>query len=216
MQKIEIERALREVWQETKLPLVVYATEDALNILNDPLSLPLERFVKADNKTFRNELNMERTNEQENRRPVFSDPISPSKRKHRADSMDSLDSNHASVGSDGGNGFDNPFEEQPTNFSFQRGEYEPYVVGADGLPAQTRIGSSYVDFADMEPGDGADLDFDSKPPQYTDDVAPDPAREMEQLLPQRIPFVAPAPESTEREPIDEVMDVDMPSREKET
>ncbi|KAJ6789720.1 hypothetical protein PWT90_00584 [Aphanocladium album] len=214
-EKIEIERCLREVWQETKTPLLIYATEDALNTPNDPLSLPLERFVKADNKAFRNELNMESSNEQENRVSAsFMDPISPSKRKHRADSIDSLDSNHASLGSDDGNGFDNPFEEQPANFSFQRGEYQPHVMDTDGLPVPTGIGSHYNDYAGISQADLVGQDPDMKPPDYSD-VQP-PAREMEQLLPQRPSFPGAAPQSTERAPTESVMDIEMPSLEKET
>lgn len=205
---------MREVWQETKLPLLIYATEDALNTHNEPLSLPLERFVKADNKAFRSELNMERTNDQQYIRPGHADPISPSKRKHRSDSMDTLDSNHASLGSDGGNGFDNPFDEEPTNFSFQRDEYEPFVVDADRLPAPTRIGPNYVDYASPGQDDGEELEF-TEPPGYSD-VAPGPAREMEQLSPHIPSLVTSAPETTERDSLENVMDMEMPGREKET
>ncbi|OAR02612.1 hypothetical protein LLEC1_02514 [Akanthomyces lecanii] len=213
-EKIEIERVLREVWQETKLPLLIYATEDALNTHNAPLRLPLERFVKTDNKAFRNELNMERTNDQELTRAGYADAISPSKRKHRSDSMDTLDSNHASLGSDGGNGFDNPFDEQPANFSFQRGEYEPFVMEADGLPAPTRIEPSYVDYANLGQDDGAEIDFVAKTPGYSN-VAPKTAQEMEQLSPQRPSLGTPASQTAEREPMESVVDMEAPSREKE-
>lgn len=216
MQKTELERILKDIWLETKTPLLIYATEEAVNVPNDPLSLPLERFVKADNKAFRNELSMEQTNEQENREPVFMDPISPSKRKHRSDSMDSLDSNHASLGSDGGNGFDNPFEEQPANFSFQRGDYQPHVMDADGLPVPADMASHYDDYTGIGQGGITGDDTDAGLPAY-DDVLPQlPAREMEQLLPQRPSFSGPAAQSAEREPMESVMDIEMPSLEKET
>lgn len=90
---------LRDMWQETKTPLVVYATEDALNTPRAPLSGPLERFVKADNKTFRQELNQEQSQVEQSTAPAAADLVSPSKRKHRSDSMDSMDSNRASQGS---------------------------------------------------------------------------------------------------------------------
>ncbi|KAK8147836.1 hypothetical protein G3M48_000947 [Beauveria asiatica] len=216
-EKIEIERVLREVWQETKTPLLVYATEEAVDTPNHPLSWPLERFVKADNKAFRNELSMERTQQQENRQAVFMDPISPSKRKHRSDSMDSLDSNHASLGSDEGNAFDSNFEEPPPNFSFQRDEYEPRVVGADGLPAPSSLTSHYAEFPDIGLSDGVELDLDAKPPQYSEFVVPaPPAQEMEQLLPQKLSFTTTAAGEGERDPKDAVMELEMPALEKET
>ncbi|OAA72527.1 ubiquitin interaction domain-containing protein [Cordyceps fumosorosea ARSEF 2679] len=207
-EKIEMERVMREVWQETKTPLIIYATEDALRIPNDPLTLPLERFVKADNKTFRNELNMERANKQENspREYQFLDPISPSKRKHRSSSPDSLDTNHASLGSDGDNAFDNPFEDQAASFSVQGGNYEPHVVTTDDLP----------EFADMGPGDGTQLELVQTKPIYRE-VAPGPPQEMEQLPPLQ-PFIAASVKghSEESPKTDSVRDVEMPSLEKES
>ncbi len=98
------------MWQETKNPLLVYATEDALETPREPLSAPLDRFARAENKAFRQELNRE-VAEVESRKASLVDPISPSKRKHRSDSPDSMDSNRASIGSVDQGGFDNPFEE---------------------------------------------------------------------------------------------------------
>ncbi len=100
------------MWQETKTPLLIYATENALNTQKAPLSGTLERFVKAENKAFRQELTQETRTREEAKKQPFIDPISPSKRKHRSDSMDSMNSNRASLGSDDGNAFDNPFEDQ--------------------------------------------------------------------------------------------------------
>ncbi|KAK7421394.1 hypothetical protein QQX98_002288 [Neonectria punicea] len=111
-EKVEIERVFRDMWQETKTPLLVYATEKALDTPRTPLTSALERFIKAENKAFRQELNQEKSETSETRRATFVDPISPSKRKHRSDSLDSMDSNRASLGSDDRNGFDNPFADQ--------------------------------------------------------------------------------------------------------
>lgn len=111
-QKIEIERLFRDVWQETKTPILVYATENALDTPRAVLSSALERFIKAENKAFRQELNQEKLESSEKRKPGILDPLSPSKRKHR-DSFDSMDSNRASLGSDEErSGFDNPFADQ--------------------------------------------------------------------------------------------------------
>lgn len=98
------------MWQETKTPLLVYATEDALLTPREPLSGPLERFVKADNKAFRQELNQQQSQDEQPFSPM--DVISPTKRKHRADSMDSMNSNRASLGSIDMEDRDNPFEDQ--------------------------------------------------------------------------------------------------------
>ena len=93
-------------------PLLIYATEAALDVPRVPLSSQLERFVKADNKAFRQELNNEKNESGTSKQTATVETMSPSKRKHRSDSMDSVDSNRASVGSDEGNGFDDPFADQ--------------------------------------------------------------------------------------------------------
>ncbi|WZH46137.1 uncharacterized protein QYS62_007207 [Fusarium acuminatum] len=108
-EKIEIEDVFKGMWEETKKPLLVYATEDALETPKTRLSSQLERFVKAENKAFRQELSQEDSTAEEAKRTPAFEPVSPSKRKHRSDSGDSMDSNRASIGSDNRNGFDNPF-----------------------------------------------------------------------------------------------------------
>lgn len=90
-----MDQVLQDVWHETKVPLMVYATEAALNVARTPLPMPLQRFALAENKAFQQELDQETTGPP-------ADPISPSKRKHRADSIDSMDSNRATLGSDDG------------------------------------------------------------------------------------------------------------------
>lgn len=102
---------MERVWQETKTPFLVYATEKAIHTEPDPLSHALETFVKADNKSFRQELNQEQV--EATTQDVWAgtvEPKSPSKRKHRADSIDSIATNRASVGSNNDSGFDDPFE----------------------------------------------------------------------------------------------------------
>ncbi|RDA94214.1 hypothetical protein CP533_0605 [Ophiocordyceps camponoti-saundersi (nom. inval.)] len=90
-EKVTMKHVLADVWQETKTPLIIYATEEALDKAKEPLSASLERFVRADNKAFQQELSREKSEEQQ------TEDKSPSKRKHRSDS---IDSNHASLGSD--------------------------------------------------------------------------------------------------------------------
>lgn len=101
------------MWQETKTPLLVYATENALSVPRASLSDSLERFIRSDNRAFRSELSREASEASEVKKHRSIDPLSPSKRKHRSDSMDSMNSNRASLGSDDRNPFDNsPFEDQ--------------------------------------------------------------------------------------------------------
>ncbi|ODA79869.1 hypothetical protein RJ55_05466 [Drechmeria coniospora] len=136
-EKMDADAMLQEVWQVTKTPLLVYATEKALEAPRLPLTASLERFARAENKTFQNELNREKAEEAgdvpRSRQPG---PISPSKRKHRADSVDSMDSNRASIGSD----------------------------DLVGHPLDEEHGISALEMADMsEPllGDKAEVDFDA-------------------------------------------------------
>jgi hypothetical protein len=88
----------QRVWNDTKTPFLVYATEEALETPPVALPTPLERFIKAENKAFHQELARENEEAQTERRSI--EPLSPSKRKHRSDSMDSMASNRASIGSD--------------------------------------------------------------------------------------------------------------------
>ncbi|KAJ4255422.1 hypothetical protein NW762_009417 [Fusarium torreyae] len=145
-EKIEIEQVLSGMWKETKKPLLVYATEDALQTPKAPLSPQLERFVKVENKAFRQELSQEEAAATETKRAAF-DPISPSKRKHRADSAGSMDSNRASIGSDDRSGFDNPFSDQDDRIGTEMVDYIN--------PADYGNSSNYVHSFD---------DSDDKPP----------------------------------------------------
>lgn len=144
--KVNVEDVLREVWQLTKNPVLVYATEEAITAAPTPLSGPLDRFVRAENKAFRQELTQEENQEAawedvEQNRGMQLDPISPSKRKHRDASVDSMDTNRASIGSDGKNGFDNPFEGQTVELA--GAGIEP--------PTYSQVASSYAAVAASEP-----------------------------------------------------------------
>ncbi|KAH6893234.1 hypothetical protein B0T10DRAFT_481793 [Thelonectria olida] len=113
-EKVEIEQVFKRMWEETKTPMLVYATDEAIDAPQTPLTSALGRFVKADNKSFHQDENAE-INEASSseRRNTFVDPLSPAKRKRRSDSPDSMDSNRASLGSvDDQSGFDNPFADQ--------------------------------------------------------------------------------------------------------
>jgi hypothetical protein len=134
-QKIEIEDVFKGMWKETKKPLLVYATEEALETPKAPLSSQLERFVKAENKAFRQELSQEDSTPKEAKPTPTFEPISPSKRKHRSDSADSMDSNRASIGSDNRNGFDNPFPDQDEGVGTEMTDYGNKSDFASGFNA---------------------------------------------------------------------------------
>lgn len=68
-------------------------------------------FAKSDNKAFRQELRQPAADAGDERMRVSVDGISPSKRKHR-DSMDSMDSNRASIGSEDRDPFASVFDGQ--------------------------------------------------------------------------------------------------------
>jgi hypothetical protein len=122
-----------EMWNDTTKPLLVYATEEALKTPKRPLPPQLERFTKVDNKSFRQELAEEESTVEVKQTPTF-DPISPSKRKHRADSVGSMDSNRASIGSDGRNGWDNPFEDLDDRIGTEMKDYRgssDYIHSSD-------------------------------------------------------------------------------------
>lgn len=155
-QKIEVEQVLRQVWDETKVPLLIYATETALGAAPTPLPLPLQQFARADNEAFQAELGQESadmptahntgtgTGTNTTGLPPI-DTVSPSKRKHRADSVGSLDSNRAALGSDDGqNGFDNPFEDDGSASTIT-------VMAFPGTPAETWQDE---EMAGMEQGQG--------------------------------------------------------------
>lgn len=132
---------MRNVWYETKTPLLLYATEEAVSTPRTPLSDALSMFVKSDNKAFRQELRQPTTDNGEERMRISVDPISPSKRKHR-DSMDSMDSNRASIGSEDRDPFASVFDEQLE-------EAQTELIDMSGSkPELTRGSDSEIKFGD--------------------------------------------------------------------
>ncbi|KAG7127766.1 hypothetical protein HYQ45_012408 [Verticillium longisporum] len=100
-EKVEFSVVKEKMLKESKNPLLVYATEDALNTPRIPLSDELQRFVLAENKIFRQELSHEADQDDDEDVPLINpniSPVSPSKRKYRANSVDSMDTNRASLG----------------------------------------------------------------------------------------------------------------------
>ncbi|GJC82059.1 hypothetical protein ColLi_04897 [Colletotrichum liriopes] len=104
---------IEKMYWETKGPLLVYATEDAINTPASPLSDALQRFARAENKNFRQELNQESTDEGSPPRNMNMSPISPSKRKYRSGSVDSMATNRASLGNSDTNSRAGDFDNDP-------------------------------------------------------------------------------------------------------
>ncbi|KAL6878982.1 hypothetical protein J3F83DRAFT_271607 [Trichoderma novae-zelandiae] len=128
-EKVEVERVIRDIWHETKIPVLVYATEEAVSAPKAPLSDALNMFVRSDNKAFRQELKKPAPDSREERRHPVIDPISPSKRKHR-DSMDSMDTNRASIGSEDRNPFEPVFgESMEQELAERSGDGHEYAGG---------------------------------------------------------------------------------------
>ncbi|KAH6611318.1 ubiquitin interaction domain-containing [Trichoderma cornu-damae] len=139
-EKVEIERVLRDIWHDTKTPLLVYATEEAVSTPIAPLSDALRMFVKSDNKAFRQELKQPAADGGEERVRASVEPVSSSKRKHR-DSVDSMDSNRASIGSEDRNPFESAFDDQAeeaeTELTDMSGSKSEYAKGSD---AESKFG----------------------------------------------------------------------------
>ncbi|KZL86795.1 ubiquitin interaction domain-containing protein [Colletotrichum incanum] len=112
-EKYSFEQVIEKMHWETKGPLLVYATEDAINTPASPLSDALQRFARAENKNFRQELNQESTDEGAQPRNTNMSPISPSKRKYRSGSVDSIATNRASLGNSDTNSRAGDFDNDP-------------------------------------------------------------------------------------------------------
>ncbi|WDK12117.1 ubiquitin interaction domain-containing protein [Colletotrichum graminicola] len=112
-EKCSFEQVMEKMFWETKGPLLVYATEDAINTPVSPLSDALQRFARAENKNFKQELNQESIDESVQSRNTNMSPISPSKRKYRSGSVDSMATNRASLGNSDTNSRAGDFDNDP-------------------------------------------------------------------------------------------------------
>ncbi|KAF4976047.1 hypothetical protein FZEAL_7225 [Fusarium zealandicum] len=215
---IGIERVFHDMWLDTKTPTLVYATEEALKTPMEPLSSQLERFVKAENKTFRQELNQENSQGNETKRATFVDPISPSKRKHRSDSAGSMDSNRASIGSDDRSGFDNPFADQDdrigTEMTDSAANPPEYVHSFDGFEEKSPVlPARPSEWEPMTESTSATMTPSTVGADHikTSPVKDEPRSPEMQERARPPPFVALSrdPSATKKEPVD-LMDMELP------
>ncbi|KOS21282.1 hypothetical protein ESCO_006709 [Escovopsis weberi] len=159
-EKIEAERVLREIWQETKNPILVYATEESLSTPREPLTDALNLFVRSENRTFRQELSRESARSSEERgRSAVVESLSPTKRKHRADSPDSMNSNRASLGSEDRGAFENPFEDRMESIDTELSELSASARKSAASVARLSVGD-YLESLEMAPPlPSRDLEF---------------------------------------------------------
>lgn len=93
------EKAVEEACGFGSKPLLIYASESALSQTPIELSDALKTFVRFDNRFFKQELAQATTQENDKKRGGFATPASPSKRRARSASFDSVATNAASAGS---------------------------------------------------------------------------------------------------------------------
>lgn len=156
-----------------------------------PLIQPLERFIKVDNKAFNQEIALEASEPEEvpvGRRSF--EPLSPSKRKHRADSvgsMDSMNSNRASIGSE------------------ERNISDPFIDDSISVKVLTGVEPSQASH-DSASSNTMDLDVtseDMQPLLLSEHM--EGVRESGQPEPHSTPLEAPAPEMEQRSGIPSLM-----------
>lgn len=167
---------MTRTWEETKTPLLVYASEAAARAEPTALPVALERFVKADNKAFQQELNQEVSEsvwEGDMQAQGNSVPFSPTKRKHR-DSNDSMNSNRPSIGSVDGQ---DPFRDEtgaPSPPRAQKRQSPRATNSSEHVeeqppPLPKRRGSTEQTSTTQTPGDGSSPETQQTTPLPTTD-----------------------------------------------
>jgi hypothetical protein len=96
-----LEQVMEEVCGVGSKPFLIYASEKAMGEAPTSLSEALQSFVRFDSKLFQRELSQLPAQDKDNdkKRGPYATPASPSKRRNRSNSWDSVDTNAASVGS---------------------------------------------------------------------------------------------------------------------
>lgn len=140
MQTVSVEQAIREVCGTGAKPILVYANDTALQTPRVGLSSALQTFVKQDNRLFKLERDQE--SPREKKRVALGDQEVPSKRFNRTNSVGSMDTNRASIGSGGSVGErDGQFDDDDlldVASNTVMGDDMPHLVGSStsaGTPA---------------------------------------------------------------------------------
>jgi hypothetical protein len=214
---------LRDTWQETNTPILVYATEAAVNATSVVPSNALMRFVKAENKAFRQELNSERG---EGRRTGPIEPMSPSKRKHRSDSIDSMDSNRASLGSNEDLGIEDPFGMTSESFAtemqdmsreaaFDHGADVQFTVGAGGATTDAWPTDSIPNVTQQDGPRAVEQDEGEEDEDDSHTASPDTEAKAVEMQERARPITlrSPSQERIARGSSPSVMDMEIPDHE---
>ncbi|KAH6850738.1 hypothetical protein B0I37DRAFT_120295 [Chaetomium sp. MPI-CAGE-AT-0009] len=165
--QVTYETVMRETCSAKCKPIVVYATDKALEQDNTPLSDALKTFVRLDNRLFKQELLQ--SNRLGHKRSAGVGDGSQSKRLQRSASIDSMDTNHASAGDFDDDMRDAPFDNDEI-FGVAGGGYatpnratratqdaaipDLVDVGGEtpGLTARMTSPPSYENYIEMETG----------------------------------------------------------------
>ncbi|KAL2176350.1 uncharacterized protein P884DRAFT_33774 [Thermothelomyces heterothallicus CBS 202.75] len=154
---VAYETVMREACGTGCRPIVVYATDKALEQDNLPLSDALKTFVRLDNRLFKQELLQ--SNRLGHKRSAGVGDGSQSKRLQRSASMDSMDTNHASAGDYDDDMRDAPFDSDSmfgagagAGVAASQDQSIPDLVDIPPPTARMTAPPSYENFVEMETG----------------------------------------------------------------
>ncbi|AEO56463.1 hypothetical protein MYCTH_2117078 [Thermothelomyces thermophilus ATCC 42464] len=154
---VTYETVMREACGTGCRPIVVYATDKALEQDNLPLSDALKTFVRLDNRLFKQELLQ--SNRLGHKRSAGVGDGSQSKRLQRSASMDSIDTNHASAGDYDDDMRDAPFDSDSmfwagagAGVAASQDQSIPDLVDIPPPTARMTAPPSYENFVEMETG----------------------------------------------------------------
>jgi hypothetical protein len=160
--QVTYETVMRETCSVGCKPILVYATDKALEQDNLPLPDALKSFVRLDNRFFKQELLQ--SNRPGHKRSAGVGDGSQSKRLQRSASIDSMDTNHASAGD-----FDDDMRDAPFDAPFDNDSVFEATAGGDVTPnrvARTTQDTAIPDLVDTTnetPGLTATM---TSPPSY--------------------------------------------------
>lgn len=149
------ETVMREACGTGCRPIIVYATDKAIEQENLPLSDALKTFVRLDNRLFKQE--QLQSNRLGHKRSAGVGDGSQSKRLQRSSSMDSMDTNHASAGDYDDDMRDAPFDSDSmfgtgADISAPQDQSIPDLVDLPPPAARLAAPPSYENYLEMETG----------------------------------------------------------------
>lgn len=146
---------MREACGTGSQPILVFATDKAMETENVPLSDALSSFVKLDNRHFKQELSQ--SNRMGHKRSAGLGDGSQSKRLQRSVSIDSMATNHASVGD-----FDDDMRDAPFD--------NDSMFGAIGDTSADRAAAQDDNIPDLVEFPPLPRAAPTSPPSYPNDI----------------------------------------------